>query len=216
MPVGALREKPAGATLKKPKTQLRSFRMKRKLSFIAIAAGLLCLFFTGCVTTIDGEKFSRRSLTDQTFVAKRINDQHRDKSVALEQHALLYIGAAGGRDLRISNFDGKITMLFSGQVGLIPPGSHQMKVKPNESMFADGVEITYTFEPGKLYMLTGDSTTTTNAITGTLGMSTFEYTPWIVNADEDIAAADKRGKIVWDIRIKNIDIVMEPYRKKNP
>jgi hypothetical protein len=201
----------------------RSLSMKRKLSCIAMVTGLLCLAVTGCVTTIDGEKFNRTRLKSRTDVLK-ISDLYRDESIPLEQHALLYVGVADGRQLRIPEFDGKyaglLRYLATNIVGLIPPGSHQLLVKELESTKSIGT-ITYEFEPGKLYMLTGDWTDKAGVIEGTIRAAfgfgrRGEYAVLIVSADEDIAAADKREKILWDVRMKNIDAAMEAYRKKNP
>ena len=141
----------------------------------------------------------RTNVTIQYFV-----DQFRDKSISLDDHALLYTsvytehkktihGAIFKTEkllFVIRSINGKLgenslmSTICSGNVGLIPPGTNHIILKTVEPIEADLI-IEYTFEPGKIYILKGNKEYVENKIYVNI---------WVENIEESFEKADEREK----------------------
>jgi hypothetical protein len=203
--------------------------MKTKIGIVRLFGLMLCPLLFGCVTIVEGEKFSYREWNTETTITK-FNDRFRDKTLPLDDHSLLYIDMikfgtkSSYADMiqRVSNFGGKfggmtsITSLESGVVGLIPSGTHELKTMVKDPNTIGGyVTLEHTFEPGKIYVLLGDREWKSTGFIGAMyGVSSFVYTPIIVALEELIKDADDRGTILLNARFENINTAFADYRKK--
>ena len=187
---------------------------------------LLCsFFFIGCATNaakIEGMKLSVRdknNVTIQYFV-----DQFRDKSISLDDHALLYtsVYTEHKKTIRgaifetekllfvIRSINGKLggsslmSTICSGNVGLVPPGTNHIILRPGEAI-GDDLIFEYKFEPGKIYILKGNREYVENKI---------YVNSWVESIDESFEKADEREKILLNKLSENINIEKEKYRKK--